>query len=94
MTDQREREIAEQLCEKWFETGMRASWCTEMVDDFAQALAAAERAGFRAALNKVTQDFADNVYEIGGDIGTNEVLAFLGSRIAHYPEAQPGQKER
>lgn len=57
------------------------------------ALADAERRGFRTALNKVAQDFAENVYEIGGEIGTNEVLAFLESRVAHYPEAQATQEE-
>ena len=51
-------------------------------------IAESYRAGFRAALEKVTQDFADNIYQIGGDIGTNEVLAFLESRIVHYVEAQ------
>lgn len=57
----------------------------------AQALADERRNGFYEALNKVTQDFAENMYEIGGDIGTNEVLAFLESRIVHYPEARASQ---
>ena len=38
MTEGWTREKAEKLCEAWFDTGARASWCQKMVDEFAAAL--------------------------------------------------------
>ena len=37
------RERAEELCERWFDTKARASWCPAMVDGFAAALREVER---------------------------------------------------
>jgi hypothetical protein len=36
MTDP--NETALKLCERWFDKGARASWCPEMVHEFAQAI--------------------------------------------------------
>lgn len=55
------REIAEQLCEKWFDTGARASWCPAMVDDFSAALADARLAGMEEAAKCVPTNWVDSL---------------------------------
>ena len=49
------RKKAEKLCEAWFDTGARASWCPKMVDEFAAALADSYQQGRVAGLAKAVE---------------------------------------
>jgi hypothetical protein len=44
------------------------------------------QAGFRAALEKVAQDWADKGFRSHDEVQSIEVQAFLDSRHVHYPE--------
>jgi hypothetical protein len=60
---ERLREQAEKLCEQWFDTGARASWCPKMVDEFAEALRDAERRGRMDTLKQL-EWIADGIADI------------------------------
>ena len=56
------RQIAEQLCERWFDTGARAAWCPKMVDEFAAALQAkdADHAALLLEARDIIEKFIDH----------------------------------
>ena len=55
MTEGWTREKAEKLCEAWFDTGARASWCQKMVDEFAAALTDSYQQGRVEGLREAVQ---------------------------------------
>ena len=74
------REKAEKLCETWFDTGARASWCPKMVDEFAAALADSYQRGWVAGLGEA--------HSFALDAGAFYTAAKIGSLIDKAKAAQ------
>lgn len=68
------REKAEKLCEAWFDTGARASWCPKMVDEFAAALADSFQQGRVAGL----EEAARRADKIGNQSSSSHVRSVVG----------------
>lgn len=74
---------AVKLCERWFDTGARASWCPKMTNEFASALKQEHARSVRIvkkvrwAKRPIMKSHPDDVWFKGYETACNEILTAL-----------------